>query len=130
MFHRELVRSTGYPIHTWTWTEAIELLDSFRDTRFRPMRDFVAAIAASAYARFLFPGASMDAVLIGRVPDFNCYEPHLRIQYNPRTGQVTFTYFTDPNSNQRWTTNTPMNRAFSHFEHLMLRRLRWCRKVG
>ena len=130
MFHRELVRPTGYPIRTWTWTEAIQHLDEFRGTTLRPMRDFVAAIAGSAYARFLFPGASMDAVLIGRLPDFNSYEPHLRIHYTPRTRLVTFTYFTDPYSYQRWTTNTPMSRAFSHFEHLMLRRLRWCRKVS
>jgi len=113
-----------YHIRTFTWTEAIEHLDGLCGTTFRPMRDFVAAIAASAYSRFLFPGSSMDAVLIGRLPDFNSYEPHLCIQYNPRTQQVTFTYFTDPYSYQRWTTNTPIIRAFAHFEHLMLRRLR------
>jgi hypothetical protein len=130
MFHRELVRPAGYPIHTFTWTEAIAHLDDFCGTNFRAMRDFVAAIAGSAYSRFLFPCSTMDAVLIGRPPDFNSYEPHLRIQYNPRTRQMTFTYFTDPYSYQRWTTNTPINRAFAHFEHLMLRRLRWCRKVS
>jgi hypothetical protein len=129
MFHRELVRPPGYTIPTRTWTEVIANLDGF-GAPLRPMRDFVAAIAGSDYARFLFPCSSMDAILIGRLPDFSCYEPHLRTQYNPRTRQVTFTYFTDPYSGQRWTTNTPMNRVFSHFEHLMLRRLRWCRKVS
>jgi hypothetical protein len=43
MFHRELVRPGGYPIHTFTWTEAIAHLDDFRATNFRHRRDFVAA---------------------------------------------------------------------------------------
>jgi hypothetical protein len=91
------------------------------------MRDFGAAIA---YSQFLLPSSSMDAVLIGRLPDFDSYESHLRIQCNSHTRQVTFTYFTDPYSDQRWITNAPINRAFADFEHLMLRRLRWCRRVA
>jgi hypothetical protein len=91
------------------------------------MRDFVAEVAASPYARALFPCASMDAVLIGRVPDFSLYEPHLRILFNARTRQFKFTYLADPVSSERWETRAPVGRAYAHFEHLMLRRLRWFR---
>jgi hypothetical protein len=91
------------------------------------MRDFIAQVAASPYAQQLFPCASMDAVLIGRVPHFSSYEPHLRVWYNSRTRQFKFTYIADPASNERWETQAPASRVFVHFEHLMLRRLRWFR---
>lgn len=130
MFIRELIRPTGYPILTSTWTKAVTRLDGFKGTELRPMRDFVAEIAASPYAGLLYPASSMDAVLVGRVPNFSCFEPYLRMQYNFRTRQLTFTYWVDPASGQSWTTKVPISRAFVHFEHLMLRRLRWCRRIG
>ena len=94
------------------------------------MRDLIAEIAASPYASGLFPAASMDAVLVGRIPNFPCNEPHLRIWYNYITRQVTFTYFVEPFSNQRWEVKVPVGRAYAHFQHLMLRRLRWFRDRG
>src|SRR4029453_813557 len=108
-----------YHYRTWTWEDAIARLDGFRGRTLRPMRDFIAQVASSQYAQALFPCASMDAVLIGRVPDFSPYEPHLRIWYNSRTRQVKFTYITDPASNERWETQAPVSRAFVHFDHLM-----------
>jgi hypothetical protein len=91
------------------------------------MRDFVAQIAGSPYAASLFPASSMDAVLIGRIPNFPAFEPHLRLWYNWRTGLVEFVYLVDPYSNALWKTQVPIERAFIHFQHLMLRRLRWFR---
>jgi len=129
MVSPELSRPAGYKIRTWTWPEAVARLDEFTGTALQPMRDFVAEIAASPYSGLLFPAASMDAVLVGRIPNFSCYEPHLRMKYAFRTRQVTFLYWADPYSQQTWTTRAPITRAFAHFEHLMLRRLRWCRRV-
>ena len=128
MVSLELSRPAGYKIRTWTWAEAVARLEEFRGNVLRPMRDFVAEIAASPFAELLFPAASMDAVLVARTPDFSCYEPHLRMKYDFRTRQVTFLYLVDPSSQQTWKTQVPVSRAFAHFEHLMLRRLRWCRR--
>jgi len=130
MVSLELSRPAGYKIRTWTWPEAVARLEGFSGNSLRPMRDFVAEIAASPYAALLFPAASMDGVLVGRIPDFSCYEPHLFMRYDVRTRRVTFTYWVDPYSQQRWTTQAPVGRAFAHFEHLMLRRLRWCRRIN
>jgi len=127
VFIRELIRPDGYPVRTWTWAEAVARLDSFKGNAIKPMRDFVAQIAGSPYAASLFPASSMDAVLIGRIPNFPAFEPHLRLWYNWRTGQVEFIYLVDPYSNARWTTQVPIERAFIHFQHLMLRRPRWFR---
>ena len=128
MFSRELIRPAGYPVRTWTWAEAVARLDGFHGTTLRPMRDFVAQIAVSPYAQALFVASSMDAVLVGRIPNFPCFEPHLRMEYNSRTRTVEFTYVVDPYSQQIWHTQAPIARAFTHFEHLMSRRLRWFRK--
>jgi hypothetical protein len=127
-----VITRTYNPLHdyrhrTWTWQEAVARLEGFRGKALRPMRDFIAEVAASPYAQALFPCASMDAVLIGRVPDFSSFEPHLRVWYNARTQQVKFTYIADPVSSDRWETRVPVGRAYVHFEHLMLRRLRWFR---
>jgi hypothetical protein len=130
VFNRELIRPDGYPIRTGAWANAVTRLEGLEGAALRPMRDFVAEIAASPYAGLVYPASSMDAVLVVRLPNFSCYEPHLRMQYNFRTRQITFTYWVDPYSGQRWTTQVPIGRAFAHFEHLMLRRLRWCRRVG
>jgi hypothetical protein len=120
-------RAYGYPCRTWTWQEQVARIEGFRGHALRPMRDFIAEVASSPYARALFPCASMDAVLIGRVPNFSSYEPHLRVWYNCRSRQFKFTYCADPASNERWETQAPAGRAYAHFEHLMLRRLRWFR---
>ena len=71
----------------------------------------------------------MDAVLIGRIENFPCGEPHLRLWYNYITKQVVFTYFADLYA-QRWETKVPIGRAYDHFHHLMIRRLRWFRDPG
>jgi len=128
VFIRELVRPAGYPVRTWTWQEAVARLDGFTGGTLKPMRDFVAQIAGLPYAEALFTAPSMDVVLVGRIANFSCYEPHLRMEYNRRTRAVEFTYVVDPCSNQMWKTQAPIARAFTHFEYLMQRRLRWFRK--
>jgi hypothetical protein len=105
----------------------MERLDQFKGNALKPMRDFIAQIADSRFAAALFPASSMDAVLVGRIPDFPCFEPHLRLWYNWRTRQVEFTYVVDPYSQATWTTKVPIERAFIHFQHVMFRRLRWFR---
>jgi hypothetical protein len=128
VFIRELIRPDGYPVRTWTWAEAVARLDGFEGTSLKPMRDFMGQIAASPYAESLFTAPSMNAVLVGRIPNFPGYEPHLRMEYNRRTRAVEFSYVVDPYSQQIWRTQAPIARAFTHFEHLMQRRLRWFRK--
>jgi hypothetical protein len=125
VFIRELIRPTGHPIRTWSWAEQVQRLEEFKGNALKPMRNFVAEISASPYADSLFPAPSMDAVLVGRVPNFPCFEPHLRLWYNWRSGQVEFTYVVDPYSQATWTTKVPIDRAYIHFQHIMLRRLRW-----
>jgi hypothetical protein len=125
---RELSHPAGYRIRTWTWAEAVARLEEFTGADLLPMRDFIAEIAASPYAGLLFPAASMDTVLVARIPDFSCSEPHLRMKYDFQTRQVTFLCWVDPYSQQTWTTQVPIGRAFAHFEHLMLCRLRWCQR--
>ena len=93
------------------------------------MQRFIAEIAASPFSSGLFPAASMDAVLVGRIENFPVNEPHLRLWYNYITRQVTFTYFSDTYA-PRWETKVPVARAFEHFRHLMVRRLRWYRDRG
>ena len=128
MFIRELIRPAGFPWRTWSWKEAVARLDGFKGPTLKPMRDFVAQIAASPYADALFTAPSMDVVLVGRIPNFSCYEPHLRMEYNSGTRAVEFTYIVDPYSQLTWRTQAPIAKAFAHFEHLMHRRLRWFRK--
>lgn len=124
---RSPVTIFDYPYRTSTWPDQVARIEQFEGQLLRPMRDFTTEVAASAYARALFPCASMDTLLIGRVPDFSACEPHLRVWFNARTRQFEFTYVSNPASNERWETRAPIGRAYAHFEHLMLRRLRWFR---
>jgi len=59
--------------------------------------------------------------------DLEEIEAKLGVRLSPRSRQFKFTYYADPASNERWETQAPAGRAYAHFEHLMLRRLRWFR---
>jgi hypothetical protein len=113
------------PTYTTTWDEAVAAIDSFKVPALGPMREFVAAIARSPFAAGLFPSPGVHAVLIGRIPSFPPNEPHLSVHYDRGNRHFEFTYVENPFARDNWKTRVPIGRAFPHFEHLMLRRLRW-----
>ncbi len=116
----------GIPWHTQPWSAVAERFARLRGSRLAPMRNFIAEVAASPYAQGLFPCCSMDSLRIARIPDFSDYEPHIWVWYNSATCQFRFTYFDAPRTGgSRWETHAPAMRGFAHFEHLLLRRLRW-----
>ncbi len=116
----------GITWHTQSWAAVDDRLAQFRGAQLAPMRSFIAEIAASPYAQGLFPCSSMDSLRIARIPDFSDYEPHIWVWYNSATRQFRFTYFDAPGTGSPcWETRAPAMRGFPHFEHLLLRRLRW-----
>jgi len=113
------------PTFTTTWEQAVAILDSYKVGALVPMREFVAAVSRSPYASALFPSPGVHSVRIGRISSFPANEPHLSVRYDRGSRHFEFTYVENPFAKDNWTTRVPIARAFPHFEHLLLRRLRW-----
>ncbi len=120
-----LHRPAGSPTLTTTWDEAVSILKTHAIPTIAPLVSFVESVAASPYAAGLFPSPGVFQFLIGRIPAFPANEPHLVVMYDRERRQFEFSYVVDPYSCQIWNTKAPVSRVFQHFEHLMLRRLRW-----
>lgn len=120
-----LHRPAGYPSFTTTWDEAVNILAAHDIPLIAPLVKFAEQVARSPYASGTFPSPGVFHFLIGRIPGFPAYEPHLRLVFDRVKRDFEFSYLSDPYSREVWTTRAPSLRAFQHFEHLMLRRLRW-----
>ena len=110
---------------TQSWPEIVACFAGFYGDELAPMRNFVSAISATPFAGPLSPCASMDVLLVGRHSNFSSSEPHLRIWYNSSSRQFQFSYCIDGAKRSAWETKVPAAEAIQHFEHLLLRRLRW-----
>jgi hypothetical protein len=116
------------PIRTSRWPEIegfYERLVSGSAWPFEPMCDFVKFVAASQYARGLFPATSHEVLLLGRVANFQRGDNELQVRFDGTSQTFLFTYTQRPGETEPWSCQCGASEGVVTFERLLHKRLRW-----
>lgn len=106
---------------TWSWSE---LEERFEMAHVQPLRHLVQQISKSRFRDGVFGTISLCDLLIAQKPIFEMGRDMLRISVTPG-GRVRFKYVEFHFLNKCFETESAPGDAFSKFEHIMVKRLKW-----
>ncbi|HZY17538.1 MAG TPA: hypothetical protein VFE82_03605 [Ramlibacter sp.] len=91
----------------------------------QPMATLVEFLAASRYARSLFPRIAGDALFIGRTPGVVAGQGELQIRLDAARQQLRFTHVQRVDEVEPWSRECAAHEGCFVLERLLHRRLQW-----
>jgi len=111
-----------------SWPEAVGFYRALVEenaSQFQPMLSLVEFLASSRYAASLFPCASHEALLIGRVANFAAGDNELQIQFDGKLQRFKFTYVRSPDDLNPGSRECEAAEWRPVLERLFHKRLQW-----